>query len=305
MGVNRMPVRRTDLAVEAHEIWQESTAETTALEGVEARDSVCGGCGVHTVTILDERGARELNKPVGRYITVTLPDLRRRGQGDFENGVTATSQQLGSLLPSDAESVLVVGLGNQKITPDAVGPLTVEHTMVTKHLIERHPEFFGQLRPVTAFTPGVLASTGMESADILRGVIEKAKPDCVLVIDALASRKLSRLCSTVQICDTGITPGSGVGNSRAEMNQASLGVPVIAIGVPTVVDAGTLAADLLEEAGQDGYNPDAFGDYGGSLIVTPKDIDSLVAEAARIVGYGINLALHEGFGIQDVRGFLS
>ena len=300
-----MLIRRTDLAVEAHEIWQESSDETTEIQGVEARDSRAYDCDVHTVKILDKRGEKALGKPIGQYITIDLPSLRKRDQDAVERGARAAAQHISKLLPRNAKAALVVGLGNKNITPDAIGPLSVESTMVTRHLVEKVPEHFAGLRPVSALTPGVLASTGMESADIIRGVVEKMKPDCLIVVDALASRKLSRLCQTVQICDTGIVPGAGVGNARAALNEQSLGVPVIAIGIPTVVDAGTLASDLLEEAGCGEIDPAILNDYGGSLIVTPKDIDALVKESARVVGYGMSLALHEGFSLADVRGFLA
>jgi len=293
------------LAVEAHELWRQESRETTALPGVEAHDETSFGCPVNVVTILDDNGVRALDKPVGTYITVTLP-LRRHDADAFENGVNAACAQLRSLLSRhEWRSVLVIGLGNRDITPDAVGPLALESTMITRHLVTHHPEHFGHLTPVSALTPGVLSATGMETVDILKGVIENMKPDIVLIIDALASRHLSRLCTTLQLCDTGIIPGSGVGNARAALNRDTLGLPVIAIGVPTVVDAGTLAADLLEEAGQGEFDPQSLRDHGGGLIVTPKDIDSLVAEVARTIGYAVSSALHEEFSISDIRGFLS
>ncbi|MCL2546120.1 MAG: GPR endopeptidase [Oscillospiraceae bacterium] len=298
-----MPQIRTDLAVESHELWQEQ--QSTALEGVDISDSHAFDCDVHTVRILDERGERALGKPAGQYVTIELPSLRRHDAQAFDNSTYAAAQHITQLLPSNATAVLIVGLGNKNITPDAVGPLAVESTVVTRHLVQKYPEHFGALRPVSALSPGVLASTGMESADVIRGVVDSMHPDCLLVVDALASRKLSRLCRTVQICDTGIVPGSGVGNARAALNAQTLGVPVIAVGIPTVVDAATLAADLLEEAGQGEVDPQALNDYGGSLIVTPKDIDALVKEVARVVGYGISLALHKEFTLADVRGFLA
>ena len=300
-----MPLRRTDLAVEAHEIWQEESEQTTTLQGVEAIDSRAFNCDIHTVRVLDKRGEHALGKAVGQYITIDLPSLRKRDVDIFENSTYATARYISRLLPPNAKSMLIIGLGNKNITPDAIGPLAVESTIVTRHLIEKHPEHFADLRPVSALNPGVLAMTGMESADIIRGVINNIQPDCLLVIDALASRKLTRLCQTVQICDTGIVPGSGVGNARAALNAETLGVPVIAVGIPTVVDAATLAADLLEEAGQGEIDPNILNDYGGSLIVTPKDIDSLVKEVARVVGYGISLALQDGFSLSDVRAFLA
>jgi len=245
-----------------------------------------------------------LGKPKGRYITVTIPSLRPHDQEGFENSVRAMAKQLRKLLPKHAKSVLVAGLGNKRITPDAVGPLTIENTMVTRHLVERHPDLFGMLRPVSALVPGVLATTGIESANIIGSVVKESKPDCLIVVDALASRKISRLCKTLQLCDTGIVPGSGVGNARAALNEETLGLPVIAVGVPTVVDAGTLCADLLEEAEREPVEPASLRDYGGDLIVTPKDIDALVKEVSRIVGMGISLALQEALTLAEVRGYV-
>ncbi len=299
--------KRTDLAVEAHEIWQESTQETTALSGVEAKDEVVEGYAVTRVRIKDEAGAAQLGKPCGLYVTLEMGDYYTHSQPDaFGNVVRALAGEIRPMLPQQAASTaLVVGLGNRNITPDAIGPLCIEDIMVTRHLVERLPDMFGHMRQVAALTPGVLGTTGMETAEIIRGVVEKVKPDMVLIIDALASRKLSRLCSTIQVADTGIVPGSGVGNARAALNQTTLGVPVVAIGVPTVVDAATMAADLLEEAGLPAIDPDILSKVGNGLIVTPKEIDSQVADVSRIVGYAINLALHASLTVEDVTNFLS
>ncbi len=205
----------------------------------------------------------------------------------------------------DNDSVLVVGLGNEAITPDAIGPQTAKNTMVTRHLVEKMPEEFGSMRRVSVLMSGVLGTTGIESADFIKAVVEKLKPDQVIVVDALASRKLARICRTVQIADTGIVPGSGVGNSRAAINKERLGVPVMAIGVPTVVDAATLAADLAEQAGAKDINPEDMSHFGGEMIVTPKEIDANVSDISKLVGYGINLALHKNISFEDINMFLS
>ena len=198
---------------------------------------------------------------------------------------------------------LVVGLVTRDITPDAVGPDTVDCVMVTRHLTERMPEEFAAFRPVSAVCSGVLGTTGIESGDLVRAVTEQVRPAAVIVIDALASREPQRLCRTVQIADTGIVPGSGVGNARQAINRETLGVPVIAVGVPTVVDAATLTVDLAARAGAD-LNAADFGD-AGSLIVTPRDIDKNVRDIAKLIGYGLNLALHDGLTVEDVDMFLS
>lgn len=301
-----MQKRRTDLAVEAKEIWSESADQQTKLEGVEAKDSERDGIPVTVVKILDQRGADALGKPVGTYITLTVDGLIHREKDAFERTAKALAAELTPLLPKESNAqILVAGLGNRDITPDAIGPAVTEHTMVTRHLVEKLPEHFGTFRPVSAIASGVLGTTGVESGEIIRGISERVKPACIIVADALTSRSLSRVCRTIQIADTGIVPGSGVGNSRAELSEATLGVPVIAVGVPTVVDAGTLAADIAQEAGAKDLDPQALQQKGGSLMVTPKDIDAQVADLAKVVGYGINLALQEGLEVDDINMFLS
>lgn len=298
--------KRTDLAVEAKEIWDESTGAKTELPGVKAVDETVRNFKVTTVDILDERGEKELCKPKGTYITVELDSLIKREDDAFNRGAETLAEELTKLLKiGDDDTILVVGLGNAAVTPDAIGPKTVKSTMITRHLVDTIPEYFSQLRKVSAIETGVLATTGIESAELIKAVTEKIKPDMVIVIDALASRKLSRVCRTVQLADTGIVPGSGVGNSRAAINTETLGVKVIAIGVPTVVDAATLAADLTEEAGLGEFNPESFRDFAGDMIVTPKDIDASIADISKLIGYSINLALHKGLTIDDVNMFLS
>ena len=298
--------RRTDLAMEAKTLWEESAEKETRLEGVEARDTEREGYKVTTVRILNERGAAALEKPVGNYVTLLLDGLARREEDAFGRAARALGGELRALLKlPDGASALVVGLGNRAITPDAVGPKAAEHTMVTRHLVERVPEHFGSFRPVAALAAGVLGTTGMESGELVQAVVAKLKPDCVLAVDALASRNLDRVCRTIQIADTGIVPGSGVGNARAALNRETLGVPVITIGVPTVVDAATLCADVLAEAGRDDLDPDALRRAGSGVIVTPKEIDSHVADISKVIGFGVNLALQTGLTVQDVEMFLS
>lgn len=294
--------KRTDLAVEAKELWQESAEEQTRLEGVEAHDGQREGFGVDTVRVLDERGARALDKPVGSYITITLDGLHRREEDAFGRAARALAGELKQLLTEvDARgTVLVVGLGNRAITPDAIGPLVHRHTMVTRHLVEQVPEHFGALRPVASLAAGVLGTTGVESGTLIRAVCRSIQPACVIAVDALASRSLHRVCRTVQLTDTGITPGSGVGNHRQAIDRDTLGIPVIAIGVPTVVDGATLAMDLLGHS-----EPPELAQGVENLMVTPRDIDAQVADLAKVIGFGINLALQDGLSIEDVEMFLS
>ena len=194
----------------------------------------------------------------------------------------------------------MVGLGNRAITPDAVGPKVHEHTLVTRHLVEGVPEHFGSFRPVASLAAGVLGTTGMESGEVVRAVAEQIKPACVVAVDALASRSLRRVCRTIQLADTGITPGSGVGNHRAALNRETLGVPVFAVGIPTVVDGATLALDVLAQAGREDLEPEALGGSGADLFVTPREIDTQVADLAKVIGYGVSLALNPHLTVDDL-----
>lgn len=296
-----MRVRRTDLALEARELWQERAGALTALPGVEARDGLREGIPVNTVKILDGRGEEALGKPRGTYVTLTLEGLANREEGIFQRSVRAVAGELTPLLGEvpDRGLVLVAGLGNRAITPDAIGPKVHENVLVTRHLVRKMPEHFGALRPVASLAAEVMGTTGVESGELVRAVCEKIQPACVVAVDALASRSLKRLCRTVQIADTGITPGSGVGNHRMGLTRDTLGVPVIAVGVPTVVDGATLAADLL---GADEL-PD-LGE-GGDLLVTPKDIDSQVSDLAKVIGFGLSMALQPGMSEEELELLLS
>ena len=298
--------KRTDLAIEARELWQESAAEQGDLEGVEAKEKTVKGYLVTTVKILDETGEEKLCKPKGTYVTIELDALIRREERAFPNGAAVLAQELEELLkPAGEGGVLIVGLGNEAITPDTIGPKTVKNIMVTRHLKAGMPNEFGPFREVAAIETGVTGTTGMESAELVRAVVEKIKPACVIAVDALASRQMARVCRTIQITDTGIVPGSGVGNSRAALNKETLGIPVIAVGVPTVVDAATLAMDIAEKAGSKDIRAEEFKNLGGDMIVTPREIDASTKDIAKLVGYGINLALHKGLTVEDVDMFLS
>ena len=220
-----------------------------------------------------------------------LNGLLRREEDSFARAVRAVAGLLEPMLPSAGEA-LVVGLGNRAITPDLVGPLAVEHTLVTRHLVERL-EIFGHLRPVAALAAGVLATTGVESGQLIQAVVGRLKPACVIAVDALASRSVERLCRTVQLSDTGIVPGSGVGNHRMALSRETLGVPVLAVGVPTVVEASTLVMDLLG-------GEDAIELPGAELFVTPREVDSRVADLARVIGYGVSLALNPELTVEEL-----
>ena len=296
--------KRTDLAAEQSELYKERTGADP--EGVESANYERDGIVVTKVTVKNELGAAALGKPVGTYVTVELAEMVRREQDGFARAAAAVAAELSGLLNlKEGESVMVAGLGNRSITPDAIGPKAVEYTMVTRHLVERLPETFGSFRKVSAISPGVLGITGVETGEIIKGVLEKTVPDRLVVIDALASRRLSRLCNTIQIADTGITPGSGVGNSRGAVNREALGLPVIAIGVPTVVDAATMAADMMDDVKLPESEKNAVAERFVGMMVTPKEIDAQVADISKLIGYGINLALHEGISLADIDMFVS
>ena len=298
-----MFAKRTDLALEARELWQESAEKTTRLSGVKATKQRAEGYPVTRVDILDERGEKALGKPRGTYRTIDLTAFWQRKSDFFERAVRAVGGQLKELLPGEG-TVLVIGLGNGAMTPDAVGPLAADNVLVTRHLIAAMPRHFSGFRPVAVFRTGVLGTTGVESAEAVRGLVAQVEPSLVIAVDALASRRVGRVCTTVQLSDTGIIPGSGVGNHRSALNQETLGVPVFAIGVPTVVDSATLAADLLEESGITDYDGEALQKSRQNLMVTPRDIDQQVRDLSKVVGYGINWALQD-LEIEEINALLS
>ena len=296
---------RTDLAVESWKLAGEQVEDKTEIEGVIVREYTEKGAGITVVDILDENGEHAIGKPVGKYVTLEfdpnhIPD-------EFPSKVESAANIIKELLEKqqagDTTSVMVIGLGNWHITPDAVGPRTVENIMVTRHLVEKIPEYFGSYRPVSALAPGVLGITGMESLDIIRGVCSNVNPDIIIVVDALVSRSVSRLCSTIQFSDTGIIPGSGVGNSRAAINSETLHIPVIAAGIPTVVDAATLAYDIVEQSGGT-PEPEALDKIRGNLHVAPKDVDKKIQDISKLLGYAVNMALHD-FSVEEITSFLS
>lgn len=287
---------RTDLALEAHALWKESAGETAALPGVAAREEDCLGFPLTRVEILDEEGERALGKPRGVYCTLEVDGLRTPGA--LAQAARAAAEVLSPLLPEEG-TVLVCGLGNPAMTPDALGPRALDHLLVTRHLREVLPGF----RPVAALAGGVLGTTGLEAAEWIRGAAERVGPSAVIVIDALAARELSRLCTTVQISDTGLIPGSGVGNHRMALNREALGVPVLSVGVPTVVDAATVARDILAASGGADVLPESIR-AAGPLFVTPDAIDARLRDLAKLVGYALDLALQPGLELEDLEELL-
>ena len=291
---------RTDLAVEAIE--NHKTA--AALPHVRQSDRMLEGFAVHEVRILSEDAAREIGKPQGRYLTLELDALIRREEDAFPRACKALSTLLRELLPRPNDGpVLIAGLGNRMITPDAIGPQTADHVIATRHLVAQSPAIFADWRPVSALAPGVLGQTGVETGEVICGVLDRVRPAAVIAVDALAAGRLSRLLRTVQLADTGITPGAGVGNARTALNEETLGVPVIAVGVPTVVDGATLAHEISSQPGQ----PDceALDDLSQPVMITTRDIDREVADISRMIGYAVNMALHPHLSVADIDLYLS
>ncbi len=265
---------RTDLALE--------TAERTKnTEGIEKYEKVSGDIKTTHIKVIDKSAAERIKKPIGSYITVEFPFIG--GSADDDQTEKAITDALDELLPESRDTVLVVGLGNREITPDAVGPDTASKILATRHIAKEFAEEIGLkgLKSVAALAPNVLGKTGIEAAEIIKGTVDRIKPSAVIAVDALASGSIGRLFSTVQLCDSGISPGSGVKNARKEISEKTLGVPVIAVGVPTVVDAGTLAGELTGESVK----------IKSDMIVTPKDIDLLCGRMSALLARAINVFL--------------
>ena len=291
---------RTDLAVEAIE--NHKTA--AALPHVRQSDRMLEGFAVHEVRILSEDAAREIGKPQGRYLTLELDALIRREEDAFPRACKALSTLLRELLPRPNDGpVLIAGLGNRMITPDAIGPQTADHVIATRHLVAQSPAIFADWRPVSALAPGVLGQTGVETGEVICGVLDRVRPAAVIAVDALAAGRLSRRLRTVQLAGTGITPGAGVGNARAALNEETLGVPVIAVGVPTVVDGATLAHEISSQLGQPAC--EALDDLSQPVMITTRDIDREVADISRMIGYAVNMALHPHLSVADIDLYLS
>lgn len=306
---------RTDLAIEASAILSKKPGEE--IDGVSVESFSEGCVNVTRVKIENDCGAKAIGKPIGSYVTIECGEIRNGGGDVLEETKNVFARELKTLSDiSDDSVVLVVGLGNRFVTPDALGPSVADGLCVTRHLFSEMPENVSDdLRSVCAVAPGVLGITGIETFEIIRGITEKVKPDLIIAIDALASRSMSRICTTIQLSDTGITPGSGIGNKRMGINEQTLGARVIAVGVPTVVDAATVANDAIElmmnsineNIGHDTdiakgisfLNDDnryaliqqVLYPYVGNLIVTPKEIDSVIEEVGNVIAEGINRAI--------------
>lgn len=308
---------RTDLALEAKEMYSQTAKDKDEINGVDVKITKNESIVTTKIKITNENGIRALGKPIGTYVTIEAPDIKYSVEV-YEKACELLAEEIRNLANIESKTrTLVVGLGNKKITPDALGPDVISKLMVTNHMKEHLKDFFDDdITSVCALAPGVLGTTGMETAQIIKGVVDQIKPDLVIAVDALASRSLDRISTTIQLSDTGICPGAGVENSRAKLDEKTLGVKVLAIGVPTVVDAITIASDSIDMAMND-LNEDILGDEKknqlikdalskniGALMVTPKDIDSVIEKTSKTVANGINLALHKNLTFEDIESFV-
>ncbi len=298
---------RTDLALETREIYQKAQNIENEVPGVETKIDDSDNDFLFTeVNILSDEGASLLNKPIGNYITIESKYMNDEVESidkKIINKLASTIKDISHIVKKD--SVLVVGLGNSDVTPDALGPKVVDNLSITRHLIEYAPELVNEnTRAVSAIVPGVLGTTGIETSDIVKGIVEKTKPNLVIVVDALAAKDMNRISRTIQVSNTGITPGSGVKNNRFSLTRDSLGVPVIAVGVPTVVGVPTIVNEAIEYVSEkipdvktplenENYMQNILENKDFDFMVTPNDIDDIISNISRLVSEGINSALHE------------
>jgi len=306
---------RTDLALERRDIYQKVN-KLNEIDGIEStEEEINENIKVSRVKITNQNGEQAIGKPIGNYITIDVKKLKIAEEEDIQKVAETLTKELKEIIDMHTDKqgdILVVGLGNIYVTPDALGPKVINEIDVTRHIIKYLPQYIEEgTRPVSAISPGVLGTTGIETVEILKGIVDNIKPKLLIVIDALASRSIERISSTIQLSDTGIVPGAGVGNTRQEISQTSLGIPVVAIGIPTVVELATLVSDgidifinrLQEKAESNEYlnklqQNDKYeevkealnvGEY--NMIVTPKEIDDLIENMKDIVARGINFAV--------------
>lgn len=326
---------RTDLALEATEMIKEKQSlhmreEGSLPPGMEVDYSEHENFKITKIVISTPAASKQIGKQIGNYVTFELDEVPNFEPDDFKRVSENLAEEISNILKehnihngynSERRTTLIVGLGNRDITADSLGPKTVSKIMVTRHLTQYMPDALDKrIEPVSCVSPGVLGTTGVETAEIIEGVISKVKPDVIIAIDALASRKIDRVNTTIQVADTGIAPGSGLGNKRMELSKETLGIPVIAIGVPTVVDAATFANDALEalnsksktnifpngmdESRRYEMLKDLLGEKISSLVVTPKDIDESMEKLSGAIAGGINLAMHNGITLEEVHAFM-
>ncbi len=281
---------RTDLALESRERCEVDKEEVRGVafeEWIDEKRKVT----ITKVKVETENGAKSLGKPIGTYLTLEAPELLVPDEGSHREVSEVLSEQLRDILKENVESVLIVGLGNREVTPDALGPEVIGNLYITRHILKEYGEYAFPDKKVAAISgivPGVMAQTGMESLEIIRGIIHETKPQLVIAIDALAARSVKRLGRTIQLSDTGINPGSGVGNHRKGLNEETLGVPVIAIGVPTVVDAATIVYDVCRDV-------DKIPNGIAGMFVTPKNIDETIKNLSYTISEALNMTFELNF----------
>ena len=280
---------RTDLALERCEFLGKKETEGIEIEEFDAKKAR-----VSRITVTDESGEKLVGKPRGIYVTVEVAPFAKHAQF-IDDSLEALVTEIRRLIPPKG-SVLVAGLGNMKITPDALGPKCASMIFSTRHITGELLEETGLsgLRTVSSFSTGVTGDTGAQAGELLRGITQVLKPDAVITIDALAARSVSRLGNTVQMCSTGIVPGSGVGNAREEISEKTLGIPVIAVGVPTVVDAATLITDCSQKSAL------KFPEGARNMMVTPREVDMMIERAAKLTALAINCALQPNISPEDM-----
>ena len=307
---------RTDLAVERRDVFKQANKLEGDIPGIKSDiKKISDTIIVETVQVTNDEGAKSIQKPIGDYITIDVKKMRNISDEEKEKISSTVTEELKKLIDKHINKkgeILVVGLGNLYSTPDSLGPKVMQEIDVTRHIFKYLPQYVGENdREVSAISPGVLGTTGIETQEIVKGIVDNVKPKLLIVIDSLASISIERISSTIQLSDTGIIPGAGVGNTRRDLSEDTLGVPVIAIGIPTVVDAATIANDSLdlfigklqEDAKSNEYlnslkENDNYEEIKEALlpndfnfIVTPKEIDELVENMKDIVARGINFAL--------------
>ncbi len=282
---------RTDLALERCEFLGKK-----ALEGIEIDSFKASDAKVTRIDVTNSAGADSVGKPVGRYVTVEVKPFAKHAQF-IDSSLSVLTEEIQRIIPPEG-SVLVAGLGNMRITPDALGPKCASMIFATRHITGELLKATGlsNLRCVTAFSTGVLGETGAESVEMIKGIVQMIKPDFVITVDALAARNVERLGTTVQMCNTGIVPGSGVGNARQEISEKTVGVPVISIGVPTVVDAATLILDC----GGSHDDEQALYEQAGNMMVTPREVDLMIERASKLTSLAINCALQPDITPEDM-----
>lgn len=281
---------RTDLALESKERLEADKDEMRGVIFEEEFDEK-RNVTITKVRIETENGAKSIGKPIGTYLTLEAPDMVMPDEGSHREISEVLSWQLRGLISENTESVLVVGLGNREVTPDALGPEVIGNLYITRHILKEYGQYAFPEKKVAAISgivPGVMAQTGMETLEIIKGIIHETKPQLVIAIDALAARSVKRLGRTIQLADTGINPGSGVGNHRKGLNKETLGVPVIAIGVPTVVDAATIVYDVCQDAAK-------IPNGVTGMFVTPKNIDEMVKNLSYTISEALNMTFELNF----------